>query len=312
MTEGMTGKRAGGAQTVDRALGLLRLIAAGPVGGLRLSDLAVQAGLDAATAHRLLASLIRNGFADQDAASRRYVLGLEVFSIAAAASNRFDLVAVARAALQRLSAATGDTAMLCLRSGLDVVCVDVETGSFPIRTLPMDMGSRRPIGAGASGIAVLAALPPFEAARVLERNAPRLAGVPGQDPDSLRVAVESCRAAGYALGAEEPQGRILGLAVTLHDRRGWPQSTLSLSGIPERFAGARAAELAAILATEARAIEETMRRIPDAERHNAHWSPRRPGAAGRGVAAAGDMPHHDPESAPQRRSRRAAGEGGTR
>lgn len=223
-----------------------------------------------------MASRIRNGFADQDSGTRRYVLGLEVYSLAAVASNRFDLVGVARAALRRLNSTTGDTAMLCLRSALDIVCVDLETGGFPIRTLPMDLGSRRPIGAGASGIAVLAALPEFEAARVLERNAARLAGVPGQDRDSIHAAVAACRIAGYALGAEEPLGRIRGLAMALSDRRGWPQSTLTLSGIPERFAGGRATELAALLATEVRTIEDTMWRIPDAERHNARWSPRVP------------------------------------
>lgn len=274
MVEREVKARDGGAQTVDRALGLLRLIAAGPADGLRLSDLSQQSGLDPATTHRLLTSLLRNGFADQDASTRRYLLGLEVYSLAAAASNRYDLVAMARGALHRLSAATGDTAMLCLRSGLDLVCVDVESGSFPIRTLPMDLGSRRPIGAGASGIAVLAALPDFEQARVLERNRARLSEVPGQDPARLRAAVAACHAAGYALASEDPLGRIFGLAVVLKNRRGWPQSTVSLTGIPERFECARVAELAALVAAEAGAIEETMWRIPDAERHYARWSPR--------------------------------------
>ena len=142
----------GGAQTVDRALGLLRLIAAGPAEGLRLSDMAAQAGLDPATAHRLMTSLVRNGFADQAAATRRYTLGLKVYSLAAAASNRHDPVAVARAALLRLSGATGDTATLCLRSGLDLVCVDVQ---------------------------------------VLQRNGPRFAPMPGQDMARVMEAVAS-------------------------------------------------------------------------------------------------------------------------
>ncbi len=289
MEQRSTARRGGGAQTVDRALGLLRLIAAGPVEGMRLSDLAVQAALDPATTHRLVTSLVRNGFAEQDAATRRYVLGLELYSLAATASNRHDLVAVAREALRRLSAATGDTATLCLRAGNDLVCVDVETGDFPIRTLPMDLGSRRPIGAGASGLAVLAALPAFEAARVLERNAPRLAGVPGQDAQTRQDALAACRAAGYALAPEEPLGRILGIAVALSNRRGWPQSALTLSGIPERFAGTRAAELAALVIAEARAIEQTMWRIPDANRHNSRWSPRA------GAARPAPAPSADPD-----------------
>jgi DNA-binding IclR family transcriptional regulator len=265
-------KSTGGAQAVDRALGLLRQVASAPADGLRLSDLAEASGLDRATAHRLLASLVANELVDQDVVTKRYTLGLDFFAMAAAASNRYDLAEVSRILLQTLSKQSGDTTMLCLRSGLNLVCVDVEMGSFPIKALPMDIGSRRPLGAGASGVAMLAALPDFEIEPTLRKLAPRLADAPGQELEHVQETVSACRALGYALVPDEPMGRIMGLAVTFANRRGRPQGTLSINGIPERFSPERLPSLLEALHSHARTVEQAMSRLPDSERHRARWA----------------------------------------
>lgn len=261
-----------GSQTVDKAMGLLKLIAAAPSEGLRLMDLAEQSGLDRATAYRLVSSLANHNFVDQDTLSKRYTLGLEFFALASAASNRHDLSQRAREALERLAEATGDTAAYCLRSGLDLVCLDVETGDFPIRTLPMDIGSRKPVGSGATGIALLAALPDFEVDQVLERSGPRLFKTPGTTAESIRDQVRLCRALGYALAPDEPQGRIMGLALALTSRNDRPIGALVLNGIPERFAPDRVPGLAALLREEADRLADRLNRLPDSERHRTRWA----------------------------------------
>ena len=261
-----------GAQAVDRALALLRLVAAAPGEGLRLADLADAIGLDRTTVHRLLSSLAGNALVDQDAVSKRYTLGLDFFSLAAAASNRHDVAEFARASLKTLSADTGDTATLCLRSGVNLVCTDVATGNFPIKTLPMDIGSRRPLGAGAPGVAMLAALPDFEVEQVLDKVEPRLADVPGQNRAQVLAAVAACRAVGYALMPDEPLGRIVGLAVTLNNRRGRPEGTLTINGIPERFAPERLPLLIAALGAEITAIKRAMEGLPDSARRRSRWA----------------------------------------
>lgn len=261
-----------GSQTVEKAMGLLKLIAAAPPDGLRLMDLAEQSGLDRATAYRLVSSLANFNFVDQDTLSKRYTLGLEFFALAAAASNRHDLSRSAREALERLAEATGDTATYCLRSGLDLICMDVETGDFPIRTLPMDIGTRKPVGAGATGIALLAALPDFEVEQLLERLGERLSKAPGQEPDRILEQVALCREQGHALGPDEPQGRIMGLSLAIVSRSGRPIGALTLNGIPERFSPDRVAELAELLHAEAQRLADRLNRLPDSERHRTRWA----------------------------------------
>ncbi|WP_407493791.1 IclR family transcriptional regulator [Pseudooceanicola sp. MF1-13] len=261
-----------GSQTVDKAMGLLKIIAASSADGLRLMDLAEQSGLDRATTYRLVTSLANHNFVDQDTLSKRYTLGLEFFALASAASNRHDLSDRARESLEHLADATGDTAMYCLRSGLDVICMDVQMGNFPVRTMPMDIGSRKPVGAGATGIAMLAPLPDPEVDEIIARSASRLARLPGSDPETIKREVQLCRDRGWALAADDTHGRIMGLSLCLTSRNGRPLGTLTLTGIPERFADDRVAGLAALLREEARALDEQLNRLPDTERHRTRWS----------------------------------------
>lgn len=128
---------------------------------------------------------------------------------------------------------------------------------------------------------MLAALPDFEMESLLTKTAKRLQEVPGQDLDGIRAAIADCQVRGYALRAEERTGRILGLAVALLNRRGRPQSTLTLNAIPDRFSRDRLAQLAPQVMSGARAIEEAMRRMPDSARHRSMWMKEQPDPAGR-------------------------------
>jgi DNA-binding IclR family transcriptional regulator len=260
-----------GSQTVDRALALVQLVAAQSGHGTRLSELAVASGLDRATTYRLLVSLTNRGFLDQDSTTKRYRLGLEFFALAATASNQIDLGAVARNVLQILAEESGDTAMFCVRSGQSLFCVDVEFGSFPVKAVPMDIGSHRPLGAGSASLAILSAMPDYEVATVLKRSAARLAEVPNQDPDAIRAAVEDCRTRGYAVAPEDPVGRIVSMSVAITSRTGRPLGALTLAGIPERLMPERVPELARILTTGVATLTDTMLRLPSAARHSARW-----------------------------------------
>lgn len=254
---GAEGRSVAGSKTVERTLGLLKLVASAPSEGLRLMDLAEQSGLDRSTTYRLMASLVRFNLVDHDSEHKRYALGLEFFALAAAAANRHDLSARARTALEDLSRATGDTITYCLRSGHDLICVDVETGRHPLPRLPMDIGSRRPVGMGATGVALLACLPDYEVEEVLSQQKDRLLRR-HVDLDELRSLVALCRETGHALMPDAPGERILGLAIPLIARNGRPIGTLTINGEAERFAEDRVAGLAALLREQARRLHEEL------------------------------------------------------
>ena len=98
---------------------------------------------------RLLDVLVREGFVQRDPQTKRYTLGTETFVLGAAAAARFDPRPIVRPALIRLASAFHDSTILSIPRGAESVCVDLELGSFPIRANYLEIGSRRPLGAGA-------------------------------------------------------------------------------------------------------------------------------------------------------------------
>ena len=75
---------ASGAQTVERAFQVLRLIARRGVTGMPLTEVAAGIGLPHPTAHRLLKALIHERAVFQDPATRRYKVGPAAFELSLA------------------------------------------------------------------------------------------------------------------------------------------------------------------------------------------------------------------------------------
>ena len=71
------GTRLTGTQSIERALTLLREIAAHNRGGSRLLDLATRTGLQRPTVHRMLKCLAAENMVQQDPDTHRYFLGLD-------------------------------------------------------------------------------------------------------------------------------------------------------------------------------------------------------------------------------------------
>lgn len=222
-----------GAQSIRRAVAIMRAIATAGTSGARLTDLAAEIGLHVATAHRLLGALSREGLVEQDPASKLYRLGPELFSLGVAARRPLSIQEHFRSALARLAEETEDTVYLSIRSGAEAICLARQEGAFPIRTLTLDVGSRRPLGVGAGSLALLAFLPDDEVERIIRTNgrAYRPFGVRSED---VRGFVARSRQLGYALNDD----RIL---------RG-----MSAVGLPARTIAGRVVAAVSVAAINAR------------------------------------------------------------
>lgn len=162
------------AQTVARAVQLLRLVASSKARRLRLIDLAEMASLDKSTAHRLLQRLVDERLLVRDEGERGYRLGPLLYELGLAALPSSNLRELAQPALQALARAIGDMAFLVGRSGYESVCLDRIAGNFAIQTMTQGVGDRHPLGIGAGGLAILASLSADEQLIVMETIAPQL------------------------------------------------------------------------------------------------------------------------------------------
>ena len=84
-----------------------------------------------------------------------YVLGPGLLGLAAAARADLPLRELARPALERLAAATGESAQLYVRDGDRRICVDTVDSDQELRTI-VDIGAALPLSKGSAGKVLLA------------------------------------------------------------------------------------------------------------------------------------------------------------
>lgn len=204
---------------------------------LRLADIAAGAELSPPTALRILETLIEEGFVQRDPANaKRYLLGEQAVLLGMAMQGRSHVRDRARPALVRLAAVSGDTVLLSTRHGIESVCVDREYGSFPIRANYLDIGSRRPLGAGAGSLALLAWLPPEECETIIELVKPTLAKrYPRLTVPRLRDEVQRARDNGYALLLDVVVEQMGGVAVPIFGADGRPSAAISIAALSDRL-----------------------------------------------------------------------------
>lgn len=246
-----------GAQSLRRALAILRTLAVGGEDGLRLIDVTRTTGLNRPTAHRLLRVLKEEGIVEQSTRTRRYAIGEQIPQLALARARPSALLIAAEPHLKRAAETFGDTVFLTIRTGLDTLCVARRLGRFPVQVLLIEVGARRPLGVSSAGIAMLAAMPEEEADDVLTRNADRLRPYRITLPRAGDLVAE-VRAQGFALRTRGlvPGTRAVSVAVEATDRS--PAGALTVTAMDRRLTGERIETVVEFLRHAASRIEYSL------------------------------------------------------
>jgi DNA-binding IclR family transcriptional regulator len=143
-----------------------------------------------------------------------------------------------------------------LQNRWDTVCLAHEEGDFPLRSQVLMPGDRYPLGVGAAGLALLAAMPDDEVEKALAVNAEILCSkYPEFSPDALRKMVTMTREQGYAVNKGMVVAGSWGLAIAVQDTRGGIPAAITIAAIESRFQGGRLEQLVKMLQEEKQALE---------------------------------------------------------
>ncbi|WPB59333.1 IclR family transcriptional regulator [Xylophilus sp. GOD-11R] len=253
-------------QSLDRALELLDVVVGHTATGISLGSLAAIVGLSKPTAHRLLSGLRSAGMIDYEPGSRRYHPAFKLYSMGQAASGRFDVIHLAAASLERLAEDTADSVFLTARSGDFAVCVARRSGGFPIKASIGDIGDVRPLGLGADGLVLLAALPDSEVERNLERHREAIAATPRCGADEIRRQVSVVRELGHGFAEAAGSAEISALAVGIRGANQQVEATISVVAIASRLTQPRRSSVLQQVLMEVEAVERLMRDRADSRR----------------------------------------------
>jgi DNA-binding IclR family transcriptional regulator len=239
---------------LDRSVAILDAVEAG-----RRSFTAIvgATGLTRPTAHRLLKALVDHGLlAFEDG---RYSLGLRLLGLAASALREQPLGELAHPVLERLAAATGESAQLFVRRGDERVCVDAVEAASELRTI-VPVGAALPLTAGSAGKVFLAWAPDADRTRLLRR-------VPGFTPDTpsaerLAEEMPAVRRRGWAASTGEREPGVASVSAPVFGPDGSLVAAVSVSGPRTRVGRFRAARYAAAVREAAGRIERLLGQSP--------------------------------------------------
>jgi DNA-binding IclR family transcriptional regulator len=254
-------KTPSGTQSLARSIKLLRVLATRGEIGWRLSDLAAACGLDKGTAHRILASLVKERLVQQRPGDRRYLPGPLLYELGLSLPGHHEFQAAADAHLRSWSARINGTALLLLRSGFEYVC-SVRAGSQPLPGLMVDPGTRRPLFTSVGGVAIMQTLPDTQAQEVLQNNiAQEMAKRGDARLMMLRRMRERSARHGFGVNLGDVVAGLHAFALPLHGPDARAFAALCLMGTAERFPQARLEEIRAELDRLARVLEADAARM---------------------------------------------------
>lgn len=245
-----------GTQSIERVVQMLRIVASRGRGGMRIGEIAATSGLPQSTCFRMLHRLEAEGLLNRDMHTRKYYLGPLLYELGLLARPRYRLSELCDGALQKLAEVTQDTIYLSERSGLEAVCTHRALGDYPIKSLALDVGIRRPLGVGAGGLAILCALPPDEAESIIDANAPKYEKYGFVTAPYLREAIKVGRDKGYAFldSVVTPGTAAIGIAFPPDN----PIAAISVAAISGRLESHRRDEVARLMRPQIRSICEAM------------------------------------------------------
>jgi DNA-binding IclR family transcriptional regulator len=190
------------------------------------------------TVYRLIRSLVSVGFVEPGSQRGSYRLGLRLFHLGGTVVARFDERQAALPQMEHLNHVTGETVFLCVRRGMQAVCIERIEGSRAV-SLALRLGGSLPLHAGAAPRALLAAEPRSfwehycEAVGELERLTPATPDT----REALFGALEQSRRLGYSVSDEDVTVGIAALGAPIRDNRGAVTAALSISGIRPAILG---------------------------------------------------------------------------
>ncbi len=225
-------------QAVERALKILIILAEAGA-PLTLSQIRDRTKLNISTAHRLLHTLMNDGFISQDKDTGKYLLGLRTFEVGHAALYSMDIRTVARPILQKLVDACNETVNLAILDQDEIVYIDQIESQNMIKIFAR-VGSRGPAHCTGAGKALIAHLSDRDFERFLHNKEPLQVFTKQTISDKARLKEEVAliRGKGYSLDNEELEEGVRCVAVPIKDFEGKVIAAVSLSGPDTRLTDA--------------------------------------------------------------------------
>jgi IclR family KDG regulon transcriptional repressor len=197
---------------------------------MSVTEIGKRLGINKSSAFRLLNTLKRKGFVDQDPETLKYSLGLRLLIFAQQVNANTDLSAVAKPYLKELNINMRETVHLAVMYDLNVMIIAQETG-MELLSIITKIGDIEPFYCSAVGKAILAFLPEDEQNTIIDSlKMEKKTQNTITEKEQLLEELARISTKGYAVDNEEFHPGVRCLGVPIFDHRGRVVASLGISG----------------------------------------------------------------------------------
>lgn len=252
--------RAGGVQSVDRAVQVMEILARDGRSGV--GRIAKELGVHQSTVSRLVAALEAHDLVERQVEGGAVQLGVGILRLAAATRSRQDLTAVGGPVCDALAEQLGETVNLAVyRSGAAVNLYQAQG----TRTVALHnwVGDATVLHATSSGKVLLAHLPLAQSEAVITGDLERFTAQTIVEADALRAQLQEAAVRGWAVAEEEYEEGLNAVAAAICGPEGNVIAALSAAGPAYRLGRGRLPEVAEQVRQAAKEISRRLGHRPE-------------------------------------------------
>lgn len=223
-------------KSLQKALSAMNYIISAEGRDVSLTDLSRGLNLPKGTVHRILATLVKNKYLQQDPNTRKYVLGLRFMDIECILNSRQTLRRAISPLLKQLHSRCKETVSAAILVENEIEYVDRYESEMNLR-VAINIGTRFPAHCTATGKVMLSALSDEEVKRIYRpgrKLSPSTENSVGTFPQ-LRLALETVRREGVGRDYEECLIGVHCIAAPIANREQRVVAAVSISGPRERL-----------------------------------------------------------------------------
>lgn len=207
---------------LGRGLQIVRYLVEHPSTHLGVREIAKALEMQPSTVSRLLAALHRERFVQRDSVSGGYMPHLEFMRLGLLTAQKLDIRSIARPYMEGIVAACNESVFLGMYDPAvgEMLRVENVQSSNPLRYV-VETDRWTEIYRGASGLGIMAFLPPAEREAILARAEEHASDAePWLRRERLEPLLESIREQGYALTHGRRKEGAVGMAAPIFDASG--------------------------------------------------------------------------------------------
>jgi IclR family transcriptional regulator, KDG regulon repressor len=229
-------------KSVDRALTIISLVSKRKE-GVGVTELAADLELNKSSIFRLLSTLVKHGFIEQNPETKKYRLGYKYLELSSMLLESIDLRAQAKPLLEELASHTSEVIHLVVYDQGEVVYIEKLEGNETLRT-HSQVGRRAPMHCTSVGKVILAHLPLNEIVDIIDKHGlPKHTENTITDKEAFFKELGKIRNEGFSTEKEENEPGITCIAAPIFDHARKITAAVSISGPSIRMTEERLAEI---------------------------------------------------------------------